>query len=90
MNKADLVQSVSISNDITKKMAAKIIDTLFEHIATSLQDGGKVAIAGFGSFNVKERAARTGRNPATGKSIEIDAKNVVSFKASKELKERVA
>ena len=76
--------------------AADAIDAIFSTesgqgiIANELDGGGKVAIAGFGTFETRHRAARTGRNPATGESIQIAAKNVAAFKAAKGLKDRVA
>ena len=90
MNKAELVNTVADSIDSTKAVASAAVKAVFEAIASELESGEKVVIVGFGAFSVSERAAREGRNPATGESIEIGAKKVVKFKAGKELKERVA
>jgi len=65
------------------------LDSLMENVKNTLKDGGKLALVGFGSFVVKQRAARQGRNPQTGETIEIAARNVVSFKPGSELKEAV-
>ena len=90
MNKAELVSIVASSIDCTKGAAAASVEAIFEALAVALEGGDKVTIVGFGTFSISERAAREGRNPATGASIDIDAKNVVKFKPGKELKERVA
>jgi nucleoid DNA-binding protein len=89
MNKAQLVETVA-SRTETKKQAQDIIDTIMDSIKGALKKNEDVAIAGLGSFKVKRTKARTGRNPKTGETIEIPAKNKVSFKPSKELKELVA
>lgn len=89
MVKAELVAKVA-EIGITKKQAAEVVDTIFAAIKDSLAKGDKVSLIGFGTFSVKERAAREGRNPRTGKKIKIPKKTVPSFKAGKELKEAVS
>lgn len=90
MYKTELVNMVASTIDSTKAVAAAAVDAVFESIAEVLESGDKVTIIRFGTFSISERAAREGRNPATGESIDIDAKKVVKFKPGKELKERVA
>ena len=90
MNKAELVSTVADSIDSTKAIAATTVEAVFEAVTVALAQGEKVTIVGFGTFSISERAARKGFNPATGASIDIDAKNVVKFKPGKELKERAA
>lgn len=86
--KADIVTAVTSSVEgLTKKQAAEVFDAIFETITDYLKDGERVALPGFGSFSVAERAARTGRNPATGEEITIAASRNAKFKAGKELKE---
>jgi DNA-binding protein HU-beta len=87
--KADLVAKVA-EIGITKKQAAQIVDTVFGAIKDALASGDRVSLIGFGTFSVKERAAREGRNPRTGKKIKIPKKNVPSFKPGKGLKESVS
>lgn len=89
MVKADLVAKVA-EIGITKKQAAQIVDTVFGAIKDALASGDRVSLIGFGTFSVKERAAREGRNPRTGKKIKIPKKNVPSFKPGKGLKESVS
>ncbi|MDO4566730.1 MAG: HU family DNA-binding protein [Oscillospiraceae bacterium] len=90
MNKAELVQSVAERFGITKKDAASIVDTVFGEIEKELVKKGQVSIAGFGTFATKERAARTGSNPATGQAVSIPAKTVPAFRASQTLKKLLA
>jgi len=89
MNKADLVDAVAESADISKAAAARCVDTVFDSITQSLAKGDTVTIVGFGTFTVKARAARTGRNPQTGAAIAIPASNLPGFKAGKALKDAV-
>ncbi|RUA12466.1 MAG: DNA-binding protein [Flavobacteriia bacterium] len=89
MNKSDLVEAMATDAGISKAAAAKALDSLMENVKKTLKDGGKIALVGFGSFVVKQRAARQGRNPQTGKTIQIAARNVVSFKPGSELKDAV-
>jgi len=89
MNKADLIDAVADSADISKAAAARCVDTVFDSITQSLARGDSVTIVGFGTFTVKSRAARTGRNPQTGASIQIAASRLPGFKAGKALKDAV-
>ncbi len=89
LNKKSLVDAVAEKLDITKKDATVAVDTVFETITSTLVDGGKADISGFGKFEVKTRAARTGINPATKEQIQIPASKAVGFKAAKALKEAV-
>lgn len=88
-NKSDLIDTVAQSTDLTKKDATKAVDAVFNAIQNVLTKGGKVQLIGFGTFEVRERAARTGRNPQTGEEIQIPASKVPAFKAGKALKEAV-
>ncbi|MDR0811024.1 MAG: HU family DNA-binding protein [Paludibacter sp.] len=85
MNKTEFIASVAAGAGLTKVDAKKAVDAAVESITASLAAGDKVAILGFGTFSVAERAARTGHNPATGKSITIAAKKVAKFKPGAEL-----
>ncbi|MGD2113641.1 MAG: HU family DNA-binding protein [Acidobacteriota bacterium] len=88
--KSDIVNAVIHSVDgVTKKQAAETFDAIFEAITEQLSDGDRIAVAGFGSFSVTERAARKGRNPATGEEIHIPASKNVRFKSGKALKDAV-
>lgn len=89
MNKMDLVNSVAEKTEITKKDAEKVINAVFDSIGEALANGEKVQLVGFGTFEVKERAARTGRNPRTGEEIAIPATKVPTFKPGKSLREAV-
>lgn len=89
MNKTELVNRIAETVDLSKAAATRALDAMFEAIAESLAQGETVAIPGFGNFSVGSRAARTGRNPQTGETIEIAAAMVVKFKAAKALKEAV-
>ena len=90
MNKAELINSVAASADVSKKEAEAVVYATFDAITAALKDGDKVQLVGFGSFEVKKRAARVGRNPKTKESIEIPASVVPVFKAGKALKDAVA
>ncbi len=87
MNKAELVDAVADAADISKAAAARSIDTVLEVITESLKKGDAVTLVGFGTFNVRRREARTGRNPRTGEPIQIKASNLAVFKAGKGLKD---
>ena len=89
MNKLDLVTAMATEAGITKKQATVAIETFIDEVGASLAKGQKVTLVGFGTFNVTKRAARKGRNPATGASIKIKAKKVVKFRAGYELQERL-
>ncbi|WP_445492712.1 HU family DNA-binding protein [Niallia sp. 03133] len=89
MNKTELINAVSAQTELTKKDVSKTIDSLFETISTTLSKEEKIQLIGFGTFEVRDRAARTGRNPQTGEEIQIAASKVPAFKPGKELKEAV-
>lgn len=90
MNKMDLVASVAGSTGLTKKDAEKAINAVVSSIEGALQKGDKVSLVGFGTFEVRQRQARKGRNPQTGKEITIKAGKVPAFKPGKGLKDLVA
>ncbi|MCG8696437.1 MAG: HU family DNA-binding protein [Bacteroidales bacterium] len=85
MNKADLIDAIASSANLTKADAKKALDAFIDSTSDALKKGDRVALVGFGSFSVSKREARTGRNPQSGKEIQIPAKNVVKFKAGSEL-----
>ena len=89
MTKADLVDDVASAAELTKKDAERLVEIVFESIIESLNEGGKIELRGFGSFRVRERGARRGRNPKTREPVNIPAKRVPYFKAGKELKELI-
>jgi DNA-binding protein HU-beta len=89
VNKSELIDAVAESADLPKAAAARAIDAMTDAITGALKKGDSVALVGFGSFNVKNRAARTGRNPQTGAPINIAAAKVPSFKPGKALKDTV-
>ena len=89
MNKTDLINAVAEKSELSKKDATKAVDAVFESIMDSLKDGEKVQLIGFGNFEVRDRAARKGRNPQTGAEIQIPASKVPAFKAGKALKDIV-
>lgn len=90
LNKTELVSSVAEKTDLTKKDAEKVVNAVLGSIEEALSRGEKVQLVGFGTFEVRDRAARTGRNPQTGEEIQIPATRVPVFKAGKALKEAVA
>jgi integration host factor subunit beta len=87
MTKADLVEEVAKVTELTRKDSEVIVDTLFESVIKALRAGDKLEVRGFGSFRVRQRNARVGRNPKTGEKVEVPAKRVPYFKPSKELKD---
>lgn len=89
MNKTELVSVVSEKTEFSNKESAQIVDALFASIEEALAKGEKVQLIGFGTFEVRERAARKGRNPQTGAEIEIPASKVPAFKPGKALKDAV-
>ncbi|EJR53299.1 DNA-binding protein HU [Bacillus cereus VD107] len=89
MNKTELIKNVAQSAEISQKEATVVLQTVVESITNTLAAGEKVQLIGFGTFEVRERAARTGRNPQTGEEMQIAASKVPAFKAGKELKEAV-
>ena len=90
MNKAELINAAAASADVSKKDAEAVVSAMLETITGALKEGDKVQLVGFGSFEVKKRAARTGRNPKTKEAIEIPASVVPVFKAGKALKDAVS
>ena len=90
MNKTELVASVAEKAELSKKDAEKAVAAMLESVEGALKAGDKVALVGFGTFEVKERAARTGKNPRTGEAVKIPAARVPVFKAGKGLKDAVA
>ena len=90
MNKATLIASVAEKTGLTKKDAAAALDATFAAITEAMVNGDKVNVSGFGIFEVKARAARTGRNPQTKETIQIPASKIPAFKAAKALKDEVA
>jgi len=89
MTKAELVEKVSGKINLTKKQTEVVVNTVFQSITDSLSDGKKVELRGFGSFRIRERNARVGRNPKSGAQVDVPAKRVPFFKAGKELRELV-
>ncbi|GAA5169087.1 MULTISPECIES: HU family DNA-binding protein [Halomonadaceae] len=89
MNKSELIEAIAVSADIPKAAASRALDAMIDTVSDTLKKGDSVALVGFGTFTVKERAARTGRNPQTGQPINIEAAKVPSFKAGKALKDSV-
>ncbi|WP_204162911.1 nucleoid-associated protein HU-beta [Proteus mirabilis] len=89
MNKTQLIDKIAANADITKVAAGRVVDAMVASITESLQKGDDVALVGFGTFTVRDRAARTGRNPQTGKEIQIAAAKVPAFRAGKGLKDAV-
>jgi len=89
MNKSDLVEAVAAATDSGKSQAAASVDAVLSSITGALQQGDKVALTGFGTFEVRNRAARTARNPQTGATIQVKASKAPAFKAGKALKDAV-
>lgn len=89
MNKSDLIDAIASGAELSKAQASRVLDTLVETISKTLSKGDQITVAGFGTFSVRSRAARTGRNPQTGEAIAIKASKVPGFKAGKALKDAV-
>ncbi|MBI1305372.1 MAG: DNA-binding protein [Bacteroidetes bacterium] len=89
MNKSDLISQMAADAGITKAQAQTALNSFLDSSSDALKKGDKVILVGFGTFSVSKRAARTGRNPQTGKEIKIAAKKVVKFKAGSELSGKV-
>ena len=89
MNKSELVSNVAVNAGIPKTQAAKAVDAFVETISTTLSNGESLTLVGFGTFETRQRDARTGRNPQTGKEIQIQAATVPAFKPGKALKNAV-
>ncbi len=90
MNKSELIDAVANNADLTKAKAGDAVEAALGAISDALSSGDSVALVGFGTFSVRERGARTGRNPRTGESIQIAASRVPAFKAGKALKDAVS
>lgn len=89
MNKSEMIEAIASGADISKAAAGRALDAMIDAVTTALKDGDQVNLVGFGTFLVRERAARTGRNPRTGETINIAAAKNPSFKAGKALKDAV-
>ncbi len=89
MNKTELIAAIAEKAGVSKKDAEKVVNATFDVITTAMSDGDKVSLVGFGNFEVRERAAREGKNPQTGAKIKIAACKVPAFKAGKALKDAV-
>jgi DNA-binding protein HU-beta len=89
MNKAELIDAVADEADLSKAAAARAVDALVAAVTRALKSGDSVTLVGFGTFSVRERSARSGRNPRTGEAIKISASSVPVFKAGKALKDAV-
>ncbi len=89
MNKSDLIQAVASRSGLTKKDSGSVVDAIIDGITDSLAKGEKVQLIGFGTFEVRSRKAREGRNPATGEALKIEASKAPAFKAGKALKDKV-
>ena len=89
MNKSELIDAIALSADISKAAAGRALEATVDSITEALQAGDQVALVGFGTFQVKDRAARSGRNPQSGETIQIKASKVPGFKAGKALKDAV-
>ena len=88
MNKATLIAKIAEQTDLNRKQAENALNAFIDVVTEALKEGDKVQLMGFGTFEVKERAARTGRKPSTGETIEIPAKKIPDFKAGKGLKDQ--
>ena len=89
MNKSQLIDKIAAGADISKAAAGRALDAIIASVTESLKEGDDVALVGFGTFAVKERAARTGKNPATGEHIDIPASKAPAFKAGKAFKDAI-
>ena len=89
MNKSELIDAIAETADISKAAAGRALDGFVGGVTEALKNGDQVSLIGFGTFSVKDRAARTGRNPQTGQTIEIAASKIPGFKAGKALKDAV-
>jgi len=89
MNKTELINAIAEESGLTKADAARAFDATLVSVTNALTSGDSISLIGFGTFSVKERSARTGRNPQTGETIQIKASKIPSFKAGKTLKDAV-
>lgn len=90
MTKSDLIEAVSRKTSLPKKRAEDIVNAVFESMSSALLEDHRIEVRGFGSFSIRTYDARTGRNPRTGESVDVDEKKSVHFKVGKELRDRVA
>jgi DNA-binding protein HU-beta len=89
MNKSELIEAIAAEADVPKAQAGRVLDAMVSVVGKALADGEQVSMVGFGTFLVRERPARSGRNPRTGATIKIAASKTPSFKAGKALKDKV-
>lgn len=89
MKKAEMIEALATATGLTKADTEKVFNATFDLFKSELEKGNEVSVSGFGKFKISERAARTGRNPATGETMEIKASKSVAFKVGKELKDKV-
>lgn len=89
MNKSQLIDKIAADAELSKAAAGRALDSMIDAVTEALKNDDQVALVGFGTFSVRERSARTGRNPQTGETIQINAAKVPSFKAGKALKDAV-
>lgn len=89
MKKAEMIEALATATGLTKADTEKLFNATFDLFKSELEKGNEVSVSGFGKFKISERAARTGRNPATGETIEIKASKSVAFKVGKELKDKL-
>ncbi|AKH62424.1 MULTISPECIES: nucleoid-associated protein HU-beta [Photorhabdus] len=89
MNKSQLIDKIAADSNISKAAAGRVVDAFISSVTAALKDGDDVALVGFGTFAVRERSARTGRNPQTGKELKIAAAKVPAFRPGKGLKDAV-
>ncbi len=89
MNKSELIEAIAQAADVPKAQASRVLDAMASVVGDALAEGNQVSMVGFGTFMVRERPARSGRNPRTGETIQIAASKTPSFKAGKALKDRV-
>ena len=89
MNKSELIEAVADSADLSKAAASRAVDAMVESVTDALREGDQVTLVGFGTFTVRDRAARTGRNPQTGETSQIPASKVPGFKPGKALKDAI-
>lgn len=90
MNKSELIDAIASKGDLSKAQASQALEAMVSAVGDALKAGDSVTLVGFGTFSVKERAARSGRNPKTGETIQIAASKVPGFKAGKGLKDAVS
>ncbi len=89
MNKSDFIDAIASNADVTKSTAAKVVNSFIDVVGDTMSNGDSITLVGFGTFLVRDRQARTGRNPQTGETMQIPAAKVPAFKAGKALKDKV-